>query len=204
MNFSSKLLEEAVSALSSLPGVGKKSALRLALHLVQDESGKSKRIATALEAMCEGIQKCTVCCNLSDSDICNICVNPARKNQPVLCVVENARDVMAIEETNQFSGRYHVLGGVISPLEGVGPSDLSIGRLMERIKEERIEELIMAISPTIDGETTIYYISKLLRDTGVRISVIARGVSFGGDLEYADEFTLGRSIVSRIPYQVQT
>ena len=158
MNFSSKLLEEAVSALSSLPGIGKKSALRLALHLVQDESGKSKRISAALESLSRGVRKCNVCCNLSDSDICNICSNPGRKNQTVLCVVENARDVMAIEDTNQFSGKYHVLGGVISPLEGVGPSDLSIGRLLDRIREERIEELIMAISPTIDGETTIYYI----------------------------------------------
>ena len=122
----------------------------------------------------------------------------------MLCVVESARDVMAIEDTNQFSGKYHVLGGVISPLEGVGPSDLNIGQLQERIVKENIEELIMAISPTIDGETTIYYISRLLRDSGIRISVIARGVSFGGDLEYADELTLGRSIVSRIPYQVQS
>ena len=204
MNFSSRLLEEAVSALSSLPGIGKKSALRLALHLVQDNTGKARKIASTLQELSSGIRKCTVCCNLSDAEVCNICSNPSRSGHRMLCVVESARDVMAIEDTNQFSGKYHVLGGVISPLEGVGPSDLNIGQLQERIVKENIEELIMAISPTIDGETTIYYISRLLRDSGIRISVIARGVSFGGDLEYADELTLGRSIVSRIPYQVQS
>jgi recombination protein RecR len=203
MNFSSKILEEAVNALSSLPGVGKKSALRLALHLVQDTTDKSEKIAAALKRLNTDIKKCTRCCNISDHAICEICNTSTRSNK-VLCVVESARDVMAIEDTNQFRGMYHVLCGVISPLEGIGPADLSIDLLMDRIKTEGIEEIIMAISPTIEGETTIYYISKLLRDYQVKVSIIARGVSFGGDLEYADELTLGRSIVSRVPYTIQS
>ncbi len=203
MNFSSKILEESVNALSTLPGVGKKSALRLALHLVQDNTRKASKISAALSRLETDIKKCKTCCNLSDHDTCEICLSGSR-NKKVLCVVETARDVMAIEDTNQFSGKYHVLGGVISPLEGIGPADLSIDLLVDRIKSEQIEEVIMAVSPTIEGETTIYYLSKLLRDHNVKVSIIARGVSFGGDLEYADELTLGRSIVSRVPYNVQS
>lgn len=202
MNFSSRILEDAVNALSSLPGVGKKSALRLALHLVQDHTDKSVKIADALLRLSKDICKCKVCCNISDQEVCELCKSPIRNNN-VICIVESARDVMAIEDTNQFKGKYHVLGGVISPLEGIGPQDLSIDLLIQRIKAERTEEVIMAISPTIEGETTIYYITKLLKDMEVKVSIIARGVSFGGDLEYADELTLGRSIVSRIPYQIQ-
>ncbi|MBK8054195.1 MAG: recombination protein RecR [Saprospiraceae bacterium] len=202
MNFSSKILEDSVEALASLPGIGRKTALRLALHLVQDNTNKAQRISTSLTRLNTDIRKCRVCNNISDHDLCNICTNASRKSG-ILCVVENARDVMAIEDTNQFSGRYHVLGGVISPLDGIGPGDLSIDQLINRIQVENISELIMAISPTIEGETTIYYISKLLKDTDIRISVIARGVAFGGDLEYADELTLGRSIASRIPYSFQ-
>ncbi len=202
MNFSSKILEDSVEALASLPGIGRKTALRLALHLVQDNTNKAQRISTSLTRLNTDIRKCRVCNNISDHDLCNICTNASRKSG-ILCVVENARDVMAIEDTNQFSGRYHVLGGVISPLDGIGPGDLSIDQLINRIQVENIIELIMAISPTIEGETTIYYISKLLKDTDIRISVIARGVAFGGDLEYADELTLGRSIASRIPYSFQ-
>ncbi len=203
MNFSSKILEDAVNALSSLPGVGKKSALRLALHLVQDHSDKANKISEALIRLSKDICKCKVCCNISDHDICEICKSPSR-NTHTICIVETARDVMAIEDTNQFKGKYHVLGGVISPLEGIGPQDLSIDLLIQRIKSEQTEEVIMAISPTIEGETTIYYITKLLKDMNVRVSIIARGVSFGGDLEYADELTLGRSIVARVPYQIQS
>ncbi len=203
MNFSSKILEESVNALSTLPGVGKKSALRLALHLVQDNTKKASKISAALARLETDIKKCKICCNLSDHDTCELCLSTTR-NKRVLCIVETARDVMAIEDTNQFSGKYHVLGGVISPLEGIGPSDLSIDLLVERIKVEEIEEVIMAVSPTIEGETTIYYLSKLLRDFNVKVSIIARGVSFGGDLEYADELTLGRSILSRVPYNVQS
>ena len=202
MNFSSKILEDSVDALASLPGIGRKTALRLALHLVQDNTNKAQRISTSLTRLNTDIRKCGVCNNIADNDLCNICTNTLRKSG-VLCVVENARDVMAIEDTNQFSGRYHVLGGVIPPLDGIGPGDLSIDTLIHRIKAENISELIMAISPTIEGETTIYYISKLLKDTDIRITVIARGVAFGGDLEYADELTLGRSIASRIPYSFQ-
>lgn len=202
MNFSSKILEEAVQALATLPGVGKKSALRHALHLVQDKNNKSERLATALLRLQNDIKQCTKCHNISDSDICDIC-NQQRRRKDVLCVVESARDVMAIEDTQQYNGYYHVLGGVISPLEGIGPSDIHIASLVERIKTDGVEELIMAVSPTIEGETTIYYISKLLTDTNVHISIIARGISFGGDLEYADELTLGRSIVARTPYKAQ-
>jgi recombination protein RecR len=202
MNFSSKILEDAVNALATLPGVGKKSALRLALHLVQDNSKKSERIAMALQKLDSDIKKCVICFNLSDEDTCEICKSTSR-NKQLICVVESVRDVMAIEDTGQFKGRYHILGGVISPLEGISPQDLTIEALVSRIKKEEIDELIMAISPTIEGETTIYYISKLLKDMDVKVSIIARGVSFGGDLEYADEFTLGRSITSRIPYKTQ-
>jgi recombination protein RecR len=202
VNFSSKILEDAVAAFAALPGVGKKSALRLALHLVQDQSQKSIRIAQALIRLHEDIKKCKTCHNISDSDICHICSNLSR-HQKVICVVENARDVMAIEDTNHFSGVYHVLGGIISPLDGVGPDDIHIASLIDRIKQNEIEEVIMAISPTIEGETTIYYISKLLKSLPVKISIIARGVSFGGDLEYADEVTLGKSISARMPYQLQ-
>ncbi len=203
MNFSSKVLEDAVNALSALPGVGKKSALRLALHLVQDNTSKSEKISHALAKLATDIKECKVCHNLADHDMCEICLLPARQNH-TLCIVESVRDVMAIEDTQQFNGRYHVLGGIISPLEGVGPGDINIDTLIERIKTQSIDEVIMAISPTIEGETTIYYISKLLASLPVKISIIARGVSFGGDLEYADELTLGRSITSRIPYQSQS
>jgi recombination protein RecR len=203
MNFSSKVLEEAVNALSTLPGVGKKSALRLALHLVGDNTAKSEKISKALEKLSKDIKHCKLCHNLSDHDTCEICLIPSRHNRTV-CVVESVRDVMAIEDTQQFNGRYHVLGGVISPLEGIGPSQLTIDSLVARIKSQGIEEVIMAISPTIEGETTIYYISKMLANLPVKVSVIARGVSFGGDLEYADELTLGRSITSRMPYQAHT
>lgn len=203
MNFSSKILEESVNALSALPGIGRKSALRLALHLVQDKTNKSGRIAQALSRLENEINFCSTCGNISDHDQCGICLAPHRRKN-VICVVESARDVMAIEETDQYSGCYHVLGGVISPLDGIGPGDLNIESLLTRVKSGVVEEIIMAISPTIEGETTIYYISKLLRDTDVKLSVIARGVSFGGELEYADELTLGRSIVSRIPYTAQS
>ena len=203
MNFSSKILEEAVKALSGLPGIGKKSELRLALHLVQDDTQKAQRIAQSLTRLSSEIKKCRTCHGLSDEDVCQICSSPSRKKN-VLCVVESIRDVMAIEETQQYSGLYHVLGGIISPLDGVGPDNLTIDELIQRLETGQIEEIIMAISPSIEGETTIYYIGKLLQDKNIRISVIARGVSFGGELEYADEFTLGRSIVSRIPYSFQS
>ena len=198
MKYSSKTLEKAVEALNSLPSIGKKSALRLALHLAANTGDKKQRIIESLNALTHDLKSCEICNNYSDTTICDICTDPVR-NKRQICVVETVKDVMAIENTQQYSGVYHILGGVISPLEGVGPEDLLIDNLIQRISNGNVEELIMAISPTIEGETTIYYISKLLNDK-VQISAIARGVSFGGELEYADELTLGRSIHSRTNY----
>lgn len=199
MNFSSKLIEEAVQAFSSLPGIGKKTALRLVLHLMNQPVEISEQFSEAIVKMRQNIQHCKKCHNVSDTPICSICENP-RREQSLICIVESVRDVMAIEATGQFTGVYHVLGGIISPIEGVGPDDLNINTLKERIPAQQVSELIMAISPTIEGDTTIFYISKQLKDTGVKISTIARGISFGGELEYADELTLGRSIATRQPY----
>ncbi len=200
MKFPSRVLEDAVSAISSLPGIGKKSALRLALHLIQDEYQKAEKISEALHKLKNDIKQCKICHMLADDEVCHICNTSSRKNG-ILCVVENIRDVMAIEDTSQFNGRYHILGGVISPIDGIGPDQLNIDSLIERIQKEEIEEIIMALSPTIEGDTTIYYISKKIDTSDIKISTIARGVSFGGELEFADEFTLGKSINSRIPYQ---
>jgi len=199
MTFSSKLIEKAVEAFASLPGIGRKTALRLVLHLLKQEKSKTEQFAAALTAMREGIRECRLCHNLSDDELCQICGDP-RRDHSLVCVVENIRDLMAIEETSQYRGLYHVLGGIISPIEGIGPSDLNIDSLTERARQGEIREAIMAISPTIEGETTIFYLSKKLQPLGVQVSTIARGVSFGGDLEYADELTLGRSIVARMPY----
>jgi len=202
MNFSSKLIEDAVTAFSSLPGIGKKTALRLVLHLISQEGEATEQLAKALSQMRQQIKNCQVCGNISDEETCNICIDP-RRDKSTICVVESIRDVMAIEDTGQYKGVYHVLGGVISPIEGIGPSDLNIDQLVNRIKTDEVKELVMAISPTIEGDTTIFFISKEVKDTGVNVSTIARGISFGGELEYADEVTLGRSIVARIPYKVQ-
>lgn len=202
MGYSSKLVESAVEALSMLPGVGKKTALRLALFLVDQEEEKVKQFSDAVWKMRNDILHCGVCHNLSDTNICQVCSDQSRQRN-LICVVESFKDVMAIEETGQFNGLYHVLGGVISPIEGVGPEQLNIDSLISRIEKEKDEifELVMAISPTIEGDTTIFYLSKQLKDLNVKISTIARGVSFGGELEYADELTLGRSIIARIPYE---
>ncbi|HPK10121.1 MAG TPA: recombination mediator RecR [Saprospiraceae bacterium] len=203
MNFTSKLLEEAVQSLSTLPGIGKKTALRLALHLVQDKNGKSKRLANSLLDMDENVKHCKTCHSISDDDLCGICQSKSRQKN-VICVVESVRDLMAIEDTSCFHGVYHILGGLISPIDGIGPSDLSIDQLIERVDAGDVQELIMAISPTLEGETTTYYITKKIAHTNVRVSTIARGVSFGGELEYADELTLSRSISARIPYDIST
>lgn len=200
MNLSSKLLENAVEVFASLPGIGKKTALRLALHLLQTDSNDVSEFCEAILKMKQYIQFCTICHNISDDAICSICQSPKR-DKTTVCVVEGIKEVMAIENTQQFNGVYHVLGGVISPIDGVGPNDLNIDSLLERIPKDNIQELIMAISPTIEGETTIFYISKQLKESPVKISTIARGVSFGGELEYADELTLGRSILSRVSYK---
>lgn len=199
MNFSSKLLEEAVEALVQLPGVGRKTALRYALHLMRQDKEITDRVVEGLRRMRHEIRECQVCNSLSDTEICQICQSPSRQKN-LVCVVESDRDVMAIEDTQQFNGTYHVLGGLISPIDGIGPSDLSIDSLVRRVNEQEVSEIIMALSPSIEGDTTIYYISRQLKELPVKISTIARGISFGGELEYADEVTLARSISDRLPY----
>jgi len=189
MNFTSKLVQESVEAFSSLPGIGKKSALRLVLYLMNQSKETTQDFTAALINMRENIKTCTNCHNISDTEICGVC-SDSRRDRSVICVVENIRDVMAIEDTGQFRGMYHVLGGVISPIEGIGPADLNITSLESRLEKEETKEVIMAVSPTIEGDTTIFYISKKLKDMNVKVSTIARGVSFGGELEYADELTL--------------
>ncbi len=202
MTFSSKLIEKAVEAFASLPGIGRKTAFRLVLHLLKQDKSITLQFTEALVRLREGIRECRICHNLADDEVCQICAD-ARRDRSLVCVVENVRDLMAIEETSQYRGLYHVLGGIISPIEGVGPGDLQIESLTQRVREHEVKEIIMAISPTIEGETTIYYLSKRLQPLGVQVSAIARGVSFGGDLEYADELTLGRSIVARVPYETR-
>ncbi len=199
MKYSSKTLEQAVEAMSALPSIGKKSALRLVLHLAENTTDKRRRLASAIMALETDLKTCEMCHNYSDSNVCDICRDKSRSARTV-CVVESVKDVMAIEATQQYGGVYHVLGGVISPLDGISPDDLNIASLIVRLKEIDVNELIMAISPTIEGETTIYYLSKLIENLDVKITTIARGVSFGGELEYADELTLGRSIHGRVEY----
>jgi len=199
MNFSSKLIEEAVDAFASLPGIGKKTALRLVLYLVNQDVEVSEQYADAIVKMRKHIKHCTKCHNIADDAVCNICTN-LQRDRSVICVVESIRDIMAIEDTGQYRGLYHVLGGVISPIEGISPSDLNIDSLLTRVTADEVKEVIMAISPTIEGDTTIFYLSKRLKVLDIKISTIARGVSFGGELEYADELTLARSIAARIPY----
>jgi recombination protein RecR len=201
MNFSSKLIENAVESFASLPGIGRKTALRLTLHLVGSDLKETEQIAESILNMRRNIQHCTICHNLSDEPICNVC-SDKRRERHLVCVVESIRDVMAIEDTSQYRGLYHVLGGLINPLEGIGPSELEIDSLLQRVADGEIKEIILAISPTIEGDTTMYYITKKLKDYDVKVSSIARGVSFGGELEYADEVTLGRSIVARVPYRL--
>lgn len=200
MNFSSKLIEEAVDAFASLPSIGRKTALRLVLHLMKQDTDVTEGFAEALIKMRKNIKTCERCHNLSDESQCSICKN-TRRDASLVCLVEGVRDVMAIEETGQYRGQYHILGGVISPIEGIGPDQLNIDSLVDRVASGVVKEIIMAVSPTIEGDTTIFYVSKKLRDFDVKISTIARGVSFGGELEYADELTLGRSIVARVPYR---
>ena len=194
--YSSRHLEYAIRTIGQLPGIGRKSALRIALFLLKNKSTVLPDLMQGLEGIRMNIHQCKACHNLSDTDLCSICCDASR-HKNVICVVESERDVIAIEDTGQYHGLYHVLGGIISPIEGIGPQDLHIESLLERIEQQNISELIMAISPTIEGETTIFYLTKLLQPHKVRITLIARGVSFGGELEYADGVTLGRSIVAR-------
>ncbi len=200
MIFSSTLLETAVNEFAKLPGIGKKTALRLVLHLLKKETDDVKMFSEAIIKMREEINFCSRCHNISDKQLCNICGDRAR-NQSMICVVESIRDVIAIESTQQYNGLYHVLGGIISPLDGVGPDQLQIDSLIKRVDEEKIEELIFALSPNIQGDTTIFYISKKINTKQVKITTIARGIAFGGELEYADEMTLARSISNRMPVE---
>ena len=200
MQFSSSLLENAVNEFAKLPGIGKKTALRLVLHLLKQDNKEVNYFSEVIAKMRGEIKFCHRCFNVADGDICSICSNSMRK-QEVICVVENIRDVIAIESTQQFNGTYHVLGGIISPLDGIGPDQLNIESLIHRIDKEKIEELIFALNPNIQGDTTIYYIQKKLQPVNVRITTIARGIAFGGELEYADEMTLGRSLQNRLPVE---
>ncbi len=200
MDFSSKLLENAVNEMALLPGIGKRTALRLVLHLLKRPKEQTEQLAAALSDFRNEIRLCANCHNISDVDLCEICANPKR-NPEIICVVEDIRDVMAIENTSQFKGHYHVLGGKISPMEGLGPHNLTIDSLIEKVKAGRVEEIIFALSSTMEGDTTNFYIFRKLQDYPVKISTIARGISVGGELEFADEITLGRSILNRIPFE---
>lgn len=198
--YSSKLLEKAVDELSKLPGIGRKTSLRLALHLLRGDKEDVTLLSDALLKMRNEIRHCRVCHNIADADVCDICSN-RRRNSTVVCVVEDIRDVMAIENTSQYNGLYHVLGGIISPMDGIGPGDLTIDMLGKRLAEGQINEVVLALSANIEGDTTSFYIYKKIKDFDVIVTTIARGVSVGDELEYADEVTLGRSIVKRIPYE---
>lgn len=200
MNFSSKLLENAVGEFAKLPGVGQKTALRLVLHLLNQEKEDVEQFSGAINKLRNEILFCSVCNNISDHDICEICTSH-RRDRSTICIVEDTRDVMAIENTNQFNGVYHVLGGLISPMDGIGPTDLDIDALVNRVAAGDITEVIFALSATMEGDTTIFYLNKRLKDFKINISTIARGIAFGGELEYVDEITLGRSIATRVPYE---
>ncbi len=198
MQLPSALLENAVAEFTKLPGIGKKTALRLVLHLLKKDEKEVNLFGETISKMRANIKFCNRCHNISDGDICSICSNSMRK-QNIICVVETIRDVIAVESTQHYNGTYHVLGGIISPLDGVGPEQLNIASLISRIKSEQTEEVIFALSPNIQGDTTIYYIQKQLETTTCKMSTIARGIAFGGELEYADELTLAGSLQNRIP-----
>lgn len=198
--FPSRLLENAVNEFAKLPGIGRKSALRLVLHLLKQDVQEVELFGNSLIQLRSEIKRCKICHNISDTDLCSICANPSR-NPSLICVVENIKDVMSIENTHQFNGLYHVLGGIISPMDGVGPSDLEIESLVKRAEEGTIEEVILALSTTMEGDTTNFFIFKKLKNTTIKISTLARGVSIGDELEYTDEVTLGRSIVNRMSFE---
>lgn len=201
LQYPSRLLEKAVNEFSKLPGIGSKTSLRLMLHLLRQDMESVERLSQAIYNMRHDIKYCSTCHNISDTDICPIC-SDIRRDRTVICVVENIQDIMAIENTRQYNGLYHVLGGVISPMDGIGPSDIEIDSLTERVgNDSEIEEIILALSPTMEGDTTGFYISRKLSGYDVRLSVIARGISIGNELEYTDEVTLGRSIINRTPFE---
>ena len=197
--YNSNLLDTAVSELSKLPGIGRKTALRLALHLLRKEKEESVALGESIIRMREQIRYCDRCHNISEEEECELCSDPSR-DPTVVCVVENVKDVMAVEATHEFNGLYHVLGGLIAPLDGIGPSDLEIDSLVERVGKEGVKEVILALSPTVEGDTTNFYIFRKLEGTGVEVTVLARGISIGNELEYTDELTLGRSLLNRIPF----
>ena len=198
--YPSQLLERAVESFSQLPGVGRKTALRLVLHLLRQSTEDVDSFADAITRVKHDVKYCKVCHNISDTDVCSICSDP-RRDASVVCVVENIQDVMAIENTQQFHGLYHVLGGIISPMDGIGPNDLEIESLVKRVEEGEVKEIILALASTMEGDTTNFYISRKLKDKQVKLSVIARGISVGDELEYTDEVTLGRSILNRTPFE---
>ncbi|QII69922.1 recombination protein RecR [Apibacter sp. B3706] len=200
MNYPSKILEKAVEEISQLPGIGRRTALRLALHLLDIPEIQADNLSKSISQLVHEIKHCKLCNNLSDTEICTICANPYR-NEKIICVVEDVRDVMAIESTQQFNGKYHVLGGRISPMEGVSATDLCINPLIERVKEQGTEEIIFALSATIEGDTTMFYLYKILNDPHIKFTAIARGIGVGDELEYTDELTLIRSIQNRVPYK---
>lgn len=199
-NFPSKLLENAVNEFAKLPGIGKKTALRLVLHLLKKDVTEVQRFSRALTQLREEVKHCRICRNISDAEICNICNNPSRDSRTV-CVVENIRDVMSIENTQQYRGVYHVLGGIISPMDGIGPADLEIDSLIKRVENNEIDEVIFALSTTMEGDSTNFYIFKKIKGVHVKITTLARGVSVGDEIEYTDEVTLGRSIVNRMLFE---
>lgn len=198
--YSSKLLETAVNELSRLPGIGKKTALRLALHILREDNNFAENLAKAIEKMRNEIVFCKRCNNISDNELCEICTN-YKRDENTICVVEDTRDVLAVENTAQFNGLYHVLGGIINPIEGIGPNDIAIGHLIERVNTEEINEIILALPATVEGDTTNYYIFKLVSEFGLKVTTLARGVAIGDMLEYTDEITLGRSILNRLPFE---
>ncbi len=200
LDLPSKLLNDAVEELAKLPGVGRKTALRLALHLLKQPKQEVERFGNSIIAFRNGIKYCSCCNSLSDEDVCEICRNPKR-NRSTICVVESVRDVMSIEKTQQYNGLYHVLGGIISPMEGIGPAQLEIDLLLRRVEEGTVNEVVLALNTTMEGETTCYYIHKKLKHLSVEVTTLARGVGFGDELEYTDEVTLGRSIKNRQPFE---
>ena len=200
MNFSSRLLENAVNEFSKLPGIGQKTALRLVLHLLNQPASEVETFSSVITRLRNEIQFCNICRNISDLPVCEIC-SGSKRDRSVVCVVEDTQDVMAIENTNQYNGVYHVLNGLISPMDGISPSDLNIQALIDRVALGEIKEVLLALSATMEGDTTIFYVYKKLKEYPVQITTIARGIAFGGELEYVDEITLGRSIVTRIPYE---
>ena len=198
--YSSKLLETTVGELSRLPGIGKKTALRLALYILREDQSYAENLSKAIERMRKEIVFCKKCNNISDTDICEICSNHKR-DENTICVLEDTRDVLAIENTSQYNGLYHVLGGIINPIEGIGPNDIKISHLVKRVNTEDINEIILALPATVEGDTTNYYIYKLIKEFGINVSILARGMAVGDELEYTDEITLGRSILNRLPFE---